>query len=461
VKPIRAAIYVRISQDRAGAGLGVERQREDCQKLAKRLNWRVVGVYADNDTSAFSGKPRAEYARMLEHIETGKVTAVLAWHTDRLHRNNRELLDYIDLSIAKKVPTQTVTAGPLDLSTANGRAAAITLGAWARAESEHKAERIQRAHAQAAQQGRWRGGTRPFGYAADGVTLLPDEAKLIRRAYRALLAGESLASIMRAWRDQGVKTTTGRDWSYATLRQLLMRPRNYGASIHKGEVVGTGAWKPLVDEATWRAAVAVLKDPARRTSGSTQGRWLLAGLALCGVCADGTTVKSMTARSRGKSSIIYRCRSAAHLGRRADYVDEFVTAVILERLRRDDVRELMMADETPDLDAVRLEAESIRAQIKDALQLWRKRLMTTADYESNVEALQAELTELEAKMTDRSRADVLGALLDAADPEPVWAQMSWARRRAVVDLLCAVTIEPAGRGKARTFDPTTVRIEWR
>lgn len=461
MKPTAAAIYVRISQDREGAGLGVQRQEEDCRALAKRLGWRVVDVYVDNDMSAYSGKPRKHYVRLLADIEAGKVAAVVAWHTDRLHRNNRELLDYIDLSIARKLPTQTVTAGPLDLSTANGRAAAITLGAWARAESEHKAERIQRAHAQAAQQGRWRGGARPFGYKADGVTLEPSEARLVRTAYRSLLAGESLAAIMRTWRDKGVKTTTGKDWSYATMRQLLLRPRNYGASVHRGEVVAKGNWKPLVDEATWRSAVAMLADPSRRTSGSTQGRWLLAGLARCGVCDDATTVKSATARSRGQSSTIYKCRTGAHLGRRAEYCDEFVARVVLERLRRDDARELLSATETPDTESARIEADSIRSQVKDALRLWKKRLMTTADYESSVEALQAELVVLEERMTDRTRVAALAELLEGDDPEPVWERLSWAQRRAVIDVLMTVTILPAGRGNARVFDPTTVRIDWR
>ncbi|MDT7743539.1 MAG: site-specific recombinase, partial [Actinomycetota bacterium] len=33
----RAAVYCRISRDKVGAGLGVERQRADCVELAKRL----------------------------------------------------------------------------------------------------------------------------------------------------------------------------------------------------------------------------------------------------------------------------------------------------------------------------------------------------------------------------------------------------------------------------------------
>ena len=51
---MRAGIYVRISQDRTGAGLGVERQADDCQRLCEAKSWKVVEVYVDNDVSAFS-----------------------------------------------------------------------------------------------------------------------------------------------------------------------------------------------------------------------------------------------------------------------------------------------------------------------------------------------------------------------------------------------------------------------
>jgi len=50
------AIYVRISSDRTGAGLGVARQEEDCLALCTRLGWIVYRVYIDNDVSAYSGK---------------------------------------------------------------------------------------------------------------------------------------------------------------------------------------------------------------------------------------------------------------------------------------------------------------------------------------------------------------------------------------------------------------------
>src|SRR5699024_9459204 len=142
----KAAIYVRISQDRTGAGLGVDRQVEDCTALAESRHLDIVDVYTDNDVSAYSGKPRPAYTRLLDDLRAGRVDVVLAWHEDRLHRAPRELEDYID-ACSRGVPTYFAKSGDLDLTTASGRMTARIRGAVARQESEHKAERVTAAHA--------------------------------------------------------------------------------------------------------------------------------------------------------------------------------------------------------------------------------------------------------------------------------------------------------------------------
>src|SRR5690606_15382009 len=83
------------------------RQREDCEALAAQLGLTVVQVYTDNDLSAYSGKPRPDYARMLDAIRHGRYGTVLAWHTDRLHRSPTELEEYIDVCEPRAVQTRT------------------------------------------------------------------------------------------------------------------------------------------------------------------------------------------------------------------------------------------------------------------------------------------------------------------------------------------------------------------
>ncbi len=82
----RVAIYNRISNDPQGIEAGVERQREDCLALADRLGWQVCETYVDNDLSAWTGKPRPDYRRMLADIRAGKVDAPGAPRTRAAHR---------------------------------------------------------------------------------------------------------------------------------------------------------------------------------------------------------------------------------------------------------------------------------------------------------------------------------------------------------------------------------------
>ena len=52
VQVIEAGAYLRISLDWAGMELGVTRQREDCQRIADRLGWRICDWYIDNNKGA-------------------------------------------------------------------------------------------------------------------------------------------------------------------------------------------------------------------------------------------------------------------------------------------------------------------------------------------------------------------------------------------------------------------------
>jgi DNA invertase Pin-like site-specific DNA recombinase len=66
-----------------------QRQLEDCRKLAADLGWVVGDEYVDNDLSAYSGKRRPEYERLLNDLANGSRDAVLIYHVDRLTRRPR------------------------------------------------------------------------------------------------------------------------------------------------------------------------------------------------------------------------------------------------------------------------------------------------------------------------------------------------------------------------------------
>ena len=226
-----------------GDKLGVQRQEDDARKLCADRGWTVVEVFCDNDRSAYDRrKTRPGYAAMLEAVKAREINVIVAWHPDRLHRQTRELVPFIDVVTEYSVKVETVTAGHYDLSTPSGQMQAHMLGSVAEYESEHKSERIRRKMDANAAAGINHGGMRPYGWAADRTTLDPSEAAVVREAADRVLAGESVRGIARDLNAAGHRSATGRPWRDVTVRDMLLRPRNAGLRLHHGEVVGHGKW---------------------------------------------------------------------------------------------------------------------------------------------------------------------------------------------------------------------------
>lgn len=460
---LSAAIYVRISQDRGGAGLGVERQEQECRALAKRLGWKVVEVYYDNDLSAFSGRRRPSYERMLTDIEAGTITAVIAWHPDRLHRRSAELERYISVCERHRVENQTVTAGMWDLSTPSGRMTARQLGAVAAYESEHKSERLKSARIQQARNGVHHGGIRPYGYAKDGVTVVPDEAAEIAAACEQIAAGASLRAIVRDLNTRRVRTATGKTWTSTQLRQTLISPRIAGYSTHKGVIVGDAAWPKIVDDATWRAVEAILTNGKRRTNPGVTGavKWLGSGLYFC-TCGQQTLRCSITG---GSKRYTYRCmnsrdRSRTHVTRDARALDEFVEKVIIDWLARPGtVQELLRRDDTTDVTALRVEQVSLGERKDKAAAMFADGKIDEvqlATITTRLDDRGREITEVLAKAGWRSPLEPLAG----GDIAKAWAALSLARKRAIVDKIADVHVLPT-TPTTRGFDPDGVRIDWK
>ncbi len=295
-QPARAAIYVRISQDRTGAGLGVARQEHDCRALCERKGWDVAGVYPDNDVSAFSGRPREQWRRLLADIAAGRIDAIVCWHVDRLTRTPRELEDVIDLHDQRSIDLATVT-GEVDLATPTGRLVARTVGAAARHESEHKGERRRRAARQAAEQGKpARSGQRGYGYAPDKVTVIEHEAEILRECARRVLTGESVRGVAADLNTRGIHTATGRAWTPTSLRGVLISARISGRREYTpielyqnntrpttGEITATGTWPAIITPARSDRLRALLTAPGRGPA-TTARRYLLSGIFRCGIC---------------------------------------------------------------------------------------------------------------------------------------------------------------------------------
>ncbi|MFC4034580.1 recombinase family protein [Streptomyces polygonati] len=485
--PTRAVIYVRISQDRTGAGLGVERQREDCEALAVRNGWEVVEVYVDNDISAFSGKKRPRYRQMLADLDAGTATIVISWHTDRLHRSPTELEEYIALSEKRGVATHTCQAGIIDLSTPSGRMTARILGAVARQESEHKGERVARARLQKAQAGEWAGGIRPFGWGLptgetrkltdaesgeeyevpilDYDKAVPDEAALVLQSSEDIVAGKSLRGWVQLLADKGVLSTMGNPIGAIEWRDILLRPRNAGIAVYKGQEIGEGKWDRIVPVPTFRAAVVVLNDPARRTTPGNQPRWLGSLLYQCGkegcLCPGPMKVSGTGNRDHRPA---YRCQ-LGQVTRRADVLDAFVRDVVLERLSRPDAAGLLLplADETAVAELQRQHV-LLRQRLTDLAAEFGAGRVDASQLATGSDVINAQLRTTLAKLAAAASRDPLVDLVGAADPWAAWEGMELEQRRNVLRSLVTVRVRPGRKGRmpdGSYQDLESIDFEWK
>jgi len=473
VAHVRAAVYLRISDDKLGDELGVTRQREDCLKLCEQRGWTVTEVYVDPSVSASNRrKRRPHYDRMVADYKAGKFEALVCWDLDRLTRQPRQLEDWIESAEERGLLLVTAN-GEADLSTDGGRMFARIKASVSRGEVERKSARQSRAAQQHAEMGRPHGGPLPFGFLSDRIHHHPEQAQAIREAYDALLAGETLASIARRWNAAGLtsgKIRRGRhdpgtqsQWTARSVRGLLLLPRNAGLRAYRGQVVATGLWEPIVPEETWWSAVRFLRSPDRR--GRPPGpRHLLSGVALCGVC--GHTVVAAHRGSRLRYGHAYRCGYAnGHVARRGDHAEQYVSDVVVERLSRADARDLLVDDHRPDVPALRARAVRLRSQI-DALAVEFGQsdpedvVAAAREFRVASAGLRERLGEVEAQLADSGRVNVLGPLVTADDVAATWEGLGVERQRVVIDALMVVRLFAPGRG-ARVFDPETVGIEWR
>ncbi|WP_432244808.1 recombinase family protein [Arthrobacter sp. G.S.26] len=459
-----AAIYARISSDKTGAGLGVARQEEDCRRLAERLGWNVVSVLVDNDVSAYSGAARKGYAELLEFMKSGAISAVLTWHTDRLHRSPRELETYIDVSETHGVTTQTVKAGEIDLSTPSGRAVARTLGAWARYESEHKSERITRKKLELATAGKFSGGPVPYGWRMiDGNPVVVEaDAAEIRKAVDATIAGESIGSIVKDLNTRGVRTRRGQAWTSTAVRNLILRPTNAGLSAYRGEVVGESVFPAIVTEDQWRTASAILKDPARRSAFDSKVKHLLAGMLRCGTCGKAMHTSSRAGGS-GAAKFYYKCRAVGggHSFQVAEPVEELVAAVAVGRLSDPAVRAAISTPhDVEKLASLRAEAMTLRGRLDESANSYADGAITGQQLESITRRVREQLDKVTAQMGALGH----GSPLPSATVTNVgewWSAAGMERQRAVIDALMTVYVDPIRKAAPRVFDSERIRIEWK
>ncbi len=476
-----------------GERLTVQRHEKDCRALCKQRGWDVAQVFTDNSVSAKGTAYRAQFNAMLAAIRQGGVDVVVAWALDRFMRNARDRLALVEACREHGVMIALARGGDMDPTTATGRMTIDVIGAAAQMEIDMKSERQIAAAVQRAENGKPPLGVRLTGYTARGE-LVPDEAELVRRVFKLFHAGESLRGIARTLTDEGLTARSGKPWNPSTVYGLLSNPRYAGRSTYRrheasraarqarsrGQAVDAlavthGTWEALVTDDVFDAVQARLTDPRRVTNRvGTDRKHLGSGLFLCDECGQ-PVVSFSGGRYRCKAACVNRAHGPLDLARvrqimadpedgqqapPARGVDEFVTALVAERLSRADAAHLLAPPEV-DTAPLRAERDNLRARLTNFERDYAAGDITGRQLREATEKVNAELDAVDARLRSMTPGGSgLDDVLAAPDPAEAFLGASLMSRRSVISALCEVRLRRGTRG-SKTLDPNTIRVEWR
>lgn len=190
-RPMRAAIYTRVSTRAQADKHGTAYQREALERMAEARGWTVVGVFADEGWSG-RREDRPALAAMMKAVRRGEVDVVATWRWDRLARSLSHLVGLLQELRSRNVALASHQEG-LDTSTPLGTAMFQIAGAMAELEANLARERVQAgldaARARGIKVGRPRGALT----AEDAVAALAEHGS-VRKAAAALGASPSMVA---------------------------------------------------------------------------------------------------------------------------------------------------------------------------------------------------------------------------------------------------------------------------
>jgi site-specific DNA recombinase len=478
---VRAAIYIRISKLKREL-LDAQRQQPPCEAFARAQGWQLVEVYVDDGRSAWrQGVRRDAFERMLGDVRAGKVDAIVSWQMDRLLRRVEDASAI--LAIARQYGTIISNVdGSLDLGSASGRKKFYDLAVSAEYASDLSSERLKLKHAELAAEGRFSGGTRPYGFDLEEyvyqdhtgrhikyrLVVNEAEAEHIRAAVVAVLEGRSATSITKEWAAGNVRSTRGRVFRYGDVKELLLSPRIAGFRNAGGRLV-KAEWEPIITREQHEELKAILGQPRQR--GSNQGtarKYLLTGFVRCGSCGTRLRSHASKATREAEHRPRYVCDArdggCGGVARLAPVIDRYIVLMLLaelpQRLLEATRRAPAHWETLGRLLTARQAAEDRLSGLEDLL---ADGLLDRTGYVRQRRRIKAKIAELDEQVAhvraQAPRRRIRGA--SGEELQAAWDALDLDEKRALLaDHIDHIVIKPVGPGR-KPFDPHSVEIIWR
>lgn len=358
----RIAAYLRVSTaEQAEIGYSIDAQENVIRQKCKQERGELVAVYSDKGLSGKSMTKRLQLQQMLQDAKEGKFDEVWVWKTNRLARNQYDLL-----TIVKELEKYNVAfkscSEAFETSTPAGKLMMNVLASIGEFERETIVDNVKLGMKQKAKTGKWNGGI-ILGYKSAIVNekesrleIVPDEAHTVRKIFELYASGKGLKAITNQINHEGYKTKKGNMFTTGGVKDILMNPTYTGKirynvrenwsekrrkGINKNPIIVDGEHEAIIPIDLWDKVQEMYKMKSGKPKKTFESNYLLTGLMKCPVCgASMVAARSKKKRKDGTFNVTryYVCGNWRNKGTaacnsngvRAEYAEEYVLTRIEE-----------------------------------------------------------------------------------------------------------------------------------
>lgn len=428
-------------------------QRKACREFAAKMGWTIVHEEQENGVSGYkvSANDRDKLQLLKERAEQGKFDILLVFMFDRLGRKSDETPFVVEWFVKHGIRVWSVNEGEQRFESHTDRLTNYIRYWQADGESQKTSIRTKTALGQMVQEGRFRGGSAPYGYrlAPSGIfnkrkhevyklEIDEDEARVVRMMFNLCVgSGYGRCKIANLISSQGIQTRTGGNWHEATVGHILHNITYMGV-LRSGESQSEVFPElQIIDPTTFELAQKLMMERVnefneqRTLPRNTSGQSILSGNVFCGHCggrltlttngtvrknADGVQVARRRIRYVCYNKTRHRAECSGQTGYTMHILDGMVTEVLhqifdrMKAVREDEIVSRTQMNVTADVKNQLTAAKREFAKATKEYEAVKSKLMAVIRGESSLpESLISEMAE-DAKQKMMAASEKVSAL---------------------------------------------------
>ena len=310
---LRVAYYARVSTDKDEQLHSLAAQKYHFEnRISDNPNWTLVEGYVDEGVTATTTKNRENFLRMIRDAKLHKFDLIITKEISRFARNTVDSLSYTQDLLRNGVGVLFENDN-LNTLEPDSELRLTIMSGMAQDESRKISERVSFGFRKSIESGVVLGNDAIWGYRKENgkLVIVPEEAEMVYKIFD-LYANENLGvrAIAKVLTDMGYKNTSGNNFSYSSIKGILVNPKYKGfycgKKTHKIDFrhndikyLPKEEWvmyedhdavPPIVSVELWDRANRKLKARGEKMASndktSYQNKYLYSGKIVCGEHGD-------------------------------------------------------------------------------------------------------------------------------------------------------------------------------